>query len=449
MKSLHMTTLGCDKNAVDAQLMLGLLEKNGYVIEADPSKADIIVVNTCCFIQAAKEESIAYILDYAGYKTDQGGQCEMLIVSGCMAERYYNELKDELPEVDGFLGVGHIDNIIDLIQSIEAGRRHQGITGDINREYLETLERRIEDGTTTAYLKISEGCDHHCTYCVIPKIRGRHRSRKPEAIYQEAAYLQEKGVKELILIAQDITQYGNDLEEDVNLASLLAHLAETFEFHWIRLLYMYPEGITEELLDVIATHPQICHYFDLPIQHTEDTILKRMGRQITQKELFERIALIRAKLPDAILRTAIITGFPGETEEDHVCLMASLKKLKIDRLGVFTYSQEEGTPAAKMPKQIDEDVKQRRLSEIYDQQQTITEDGNAHFVGNIFDVLIEGQEEDGTYTGRMYSDAPEIDCIVFVNSGGRALKVGNFYKTKIVHTMDYDFIGDVENESTQ
>ena len=255
MKKIHITTLGCDKNTVDAQQMLGMLAENGYTIEPDPAQAEIIVVNTCCFIQAAKEESIEYILEYAGYK--ESGPCEILVVAGCMAERYHQELAEEMPEVDGFLGVGHIDNIIDLIKSIESGRGGETLAGDIDRPYLEEMPRYIEDNTITAYLKISEGCDHHCTYCVIPKIRGRHRSRQPEAIYREAAYLEEKGVRELIIIAQDITQYGNDLDEEIDLAGLLTRLSEDFSFHWIRLLYMYPEGITEALLDVIAGHENI------------------------------------------------------------------------------------------------------------------------------------------------------------------------------------------------
>ncbi|MDO4288123.1 MAG: 30S ribosomal protein S12 methylthiotransferase RimO [Eubacterium sp.] len=447
MKKIHITTLGCDKNTVDAQLMLGTLREQGYEIEADPREAQIIVVNTCCFIQSAKEESIDYILEYVSYKNQ--GLCETLVVAGCMAERYHESLAQEIPEIDGFLGVGNIDNIVDLIQKIEGERQVTTFAGNIDAPYDEAAPRYIAEGSVTAYLKISEGCSHHCTYCVIPKIRGRHRSRLPENIYKEAAMLANKGVKELIVIAQDITQYGSDLPGDINLARLLTHLAEDFNFHWIRLLYMYPEGITEELLDVIKSHENICHYFDLPIQHTEDRILKRMGRQITQAQLFEKIDLIREKLPDAILRTAIITGFPGETEEDHQGLLKSLKRIKIDRLGAFTYSQEEGTPAAVMPDQIPEDVKERRAQEIYAGQEAILEASNAGFVGGVYEVLIEDQEDAENYSGRMYSDAPEVDCMVFVNNGGeRELRVGNFYKIRIVQTLDYDFIGDVENEPT-
>ncbi|WP_417089889.1 30S ribosomal protein S12 methylthiotransferase RimO [Eubacterium maltosivorans] len=446
MKKIHITTLGCDKNTVDAQQMLGMLAENGYTIEPDPAQAEIIVVNTCCFIQAAKEESIEYILEYAGYK--ESGPCEILVVAGCMAERYHQELAEEMPEVDGFLGVGHIDNIIDLIKSIESGRGGETLAGDIDRPYLEEMPRYIEDNTITAYLKISEGCDHHCTYCVIPKIRGRHRSRQPEAIYREAAYLEEKGVRELIIIAQDITQYGNDLDEEIDLAGLLTRLSEDFSFHWIRLLYMYPEGITEALLDVIAGHENICHYFDIPIQHTEDKILKRMGRPVSKSHLFEQVGLIRKKLPDAVLRTAIITGFPGETEEDHEGLLASLRALKINRLGVFKYSQEEGTPAAAFPNQVDEAVMERRWNEIYGQQEEITAEANEAFVGKSLDVLIEEMEAPGTYSGRTYGDAPEIDCMVFANSGEEVLDIGNFYKVKIIQTLDYDLIGDVESELT-
>ena len=447
MKKIHITTLGCDKNTVDAQLMLGSLKAHGYEIEADPRQAQVIIVNTCCFIQSAKEESIDYILEYAAYKNQ--GFCETLVVAGCMAERYHESLAQEIPEIDGFLGVGNIDNIINLLDQIASERRVATYAGNIDAPYDEAAPRYIADGTVTAYLKISEGCDHHCTYCVIPKIRGRHRSRLPENIYREAAMLERKGVKELIVIAQDITQYGSDLSGNINLAALLARLAEDFDFHWIRLLYMYPEGITEELLDVIQTHQNICHYFDLPIQHTEDRILKRMGRQINQAQLFEKIDMIRNKLPDAILRTAIITGFPGETEADHQGLLNSLQRLKIDRLGAFTYSQEEGTPAASMPDQIPEAVKERRIQEIYTGQAAILEASNASFVGGTYEVLIEDQEDAENYSGRMYSDAPDVDCMVFVNNGGeRELRVGNFYKIRIVQALDYDFIGDVENEPT-
>ncbi len=448
MKKIHITTLGCDKNTVDAQLMLGTLAEKGYEIEADPRDAEVIIVNTCCFIQSAKEESIDYILEYVSYK--EQGLCDTLIVAGCMAERYHESLKEEIPEVDGFLGVGNIDNIIELLDHIEKERSVKVYAGNINAPYDEAAPRYIADHTVTAYLKISEGCNHHCTYCVIPKIRGRHRSRQPEQIYKEAAMLESKGVQELIVIAQDITQYGSDLADGMNLAKLLKHLSEDFDFHWIRLLYMYPEGITEELLDVIKSHSNICHYFDLPIQYTEDRILKRMGRQINQEQLFEKIDMIREKLPDAVLRTAIITGFPGETEEDHRGLLASLQRLKIDRLGAFTYSQEEGTPAATMPDQIPEEVKERRIQEIYAGQEAVLEASHDRFVGGVYEVLIEEQEDADCYSGRMYSDAPEVDCMVFVNNGGeRELRVGNFYKTKIVQALDYDFIGDVEeNELT-
>lgn len=446
MKKIHITTLGCDKNAVDAELMLGILAQKGYAIEADPKQAEIIVVNTCCFIQEAKEESIAYILEYAGYK--KNGPCQILIVAGCMAERYHDELSEEIPEADGFLGVGHIDNIIELIKSIESGKKKEILFGDIDRNYIENITRYMEDGTVTAYLKISEGCDHHCTYCVIPKIRGKHRSRKPEDIYKEAAYLQSKGVKELILIAQDITQYGNDLAGNIDLPILLAKLAENFEFHWIRLLYMYPEGISDALLMVIKEHNNICHYFDIPIQHTEDNILKRMGRKINQKTLFEKTERIREVIPDAVLRTSIITGFPGETDNDHKQMLKSLSKLKIDRLGVFKYSKEEGTPASEFSDQIDEEIKVQRFSEIYLQQEAITVEANASFVGRTLDVLIDGLEAQGEYAGRTYGDAPEIDCMVFVNSVEKELKIGDFYKVKIIQVLDYDLIGDVKNELT-
>lgn len=438
---IYLNTLGCDKNTVDAQQMLGSLSGAGYEIVDQPEGADVIIVNTCCFIDAAKEESIDTILALA--ETKKLGTETKLFVTGCMAERYTAELRAEIPEIDGFLGVGHIDEVVDFVNRGLASEQPV-VTGDIDRPYHEDMERYLTPGAATAYLKISEGCDHHCTYCVIPNIRGKHRSRRPEAILAEAKKLAESGVKELILIAQDTTQYGNDLAEEINLAGLLKQLEAQGGFTWIRLLYMYPEGISEELLSVMAESKVICHYFDLPIQHTEDAILKRMGRQIDKASLYEKIAAIRQAMPDAVLRTAIITGFPGETEEDHAGLLASLAELRFDRLGAFKYSQEEGTPAAEMADQIPAETKERRWHEIYTQQQGITAAANRSFVGKTHPVLIDEVGEEGVCEGRMYSDAPEIDCAVIMEDA--TLKKGAFYDILITDSFDYDLIGE-KNES--
>lgn len=438
---IHMTSLGCDKNNVDAEQMQGALSVSGHGIVENPADADVLIVNTCCFIDSAKEESIDTILEVAQFK--KVGQQKYLLVTGCMAERFHQELAESVPEIDGFIGVGHIDAIVSTVESLDKAAEKKIQTGDINCPYNEEMPRYMKDGQWTAYLKISEGCDNHCTYCVIPQIRGKHRSRKPEDIYREAAFLQDKGVRELILIAQDTGRYGCDLEDfdkdNINLAKLVAHLAENYKFTWIRILYLYPEGITDELLTVMASHENICHYLDMPIQHTEDRVLQRMGRRVDRKTIFKTVARIREIMPDVVLRTSIITGFPGETEAEHEALLTALAELKIDRLGAFMYSREDGTPAAAMEDQIAEDVKQRRFQEIYEQQQGITAKVNRRFVGNTYQALIETKDENGVYGGRIYADAPEIDCAVLIESGN--YEPGHFYEIPIIDSFEYDLIG--------
>lgn len=457
-KNIHITTLGCDKNTIDSQMMLGLIEEKKYLIEENPKEADIIIVNTCCFIQSAKEQSIDYILEYVDYKNN--GRCQILIVAGCMAERYHYELREEIAEIDGFLGVGHFENILDLIDYFENVNNNSAnnqtddkisfgnqFLGNIDKEIL-TSKRYIKTGTVSTYVRISEGCDHGCTYCVIPKIRGKYRSRKSQDIFDELKYLQECGIKEIILIGQDIAPYGKDLNEGYDLPQLLEKIAATFDFKWIRMMYLYPEGITAELLEVVKRTPSICQYFDIPLQHTEDDVLKRMGRKMSFKQIKDIVIQIRRILPAAVLRTSMITGFPGETDENHQGLLKHIEVLAFDHLGVFKYSQEEDTPAAAFADQIAEDIKEQRFNEIMMKQQSISLKNKERFIGRSVDVLIEGVEDE-SYFGRFYGDAPEIDGTVFVDSKGLNLTIGSFYSVKIVNALEYDLIGDIEDEFTK
>lgn len=462
MENIHVTTLGCDKNTIDSERMLGLIEEKNYYITEDPKIADIIIVNTCCFIQSAKEQSIDYILEYVDYR--KSGNCKLLIVAGCMAERYHLELAEEIPEIDGFLGVGHFDNILDLINVLETKStddfsdssetikfdrfdHKKMFLGEIDKAIVGT-KRYLKKDTISSYVRISEGCDHGCTYCVIPKIRGKYRSRKSQEIIKELTFLQEKGVQEIILIGQDIAPYGNDLSENLDLADLLEKIATHFNFKWIRMMYLYPEGITDKLLDIVKRYPSICPYFDIPLQHLNDNILRKMGRKMSFEQIKNIVLKIRTTLPEAVLRTSIITGFPGETLSNHDELLKKIKALKFDHLGVFKYSQEENTPAALLDNQIPEDEKEKRYNEIMISQQSISRVNKERFLGKTLEVLIEGIEED-SYFGRFYGDAPEIDGTVFVDNKGLPLTIGSFYSVRIVNALEYDLIGDVENEFTK
>ncbi len=455
MKTIHMTTLGCDKNTIDSEMMLGLIEEKNYKIIDEPQEAEIIIVNTCCFIQSAKEQSIEYILEYVSYKNS--GPCQLLIVAGCMAERYHSELAAEIPEIDGFLGVGHFDNIVDLITYLEAPQDDPVMSpehstesqyfGDIDKAISQS-RRYIKAGTVSTFVRISEGCDHGCTYCVIPQIRGKYRSRPSQEIFAELNYLKEQGIKEIILIGQDIAPYGQDLDEGLDLPELLKQIATAFDFTWIRMMYLYPEGITDKLLSVVKAYPSICQYFDIPLQHLNDGILKRMGRKMSFAQISQLVEKIRQTLPDSVLRTSIITGFPGETAEAHGDLIKKIKMLPFDHLGVFKYSQEENTPAAEFADQISEAEKEQRYDEIMMTQQVISLAQKQRFIGKTQAVLIEGAEDE-TYYGRFYGDAPEIDGTVFVERAGVPLTIGNFYSVKIVHALEYDLIGDIKNEFTK
>ena len=428
-KRVYLAALGCDKNTVDGEYMLGDLISMGFELTDDPDLADLIIVNTCCFIDEAKAESVNTILACLPYVEENGAK---LIVSGCMAERYKEELAQEIPEIDGFIGVKDTDRILNLFEDIRDAQKAPAV-------------RYVPEHEATAYLKISEGCDRNCTYCAIPGIRGKHRSRSPEEILAEAELLREKGVKELILIAQDLTQYGNDHPEYPAFNELLGRIAEETDFPWIRLLYLYPEGIDSGLIETVRTHPNILPYFDIPVQHTRPDILRRMGRAITPAEIEHRINMIREALPDAVIRTSIITGFPGETEEDHQAMLEDLRRIQFDRLGAFRYSQEENTPAASFPDQIDADTKERRYEEITEIQEQISAQRNARLKNKVLPVLIETEEGDETYSGRLYCDAPEIDCIIYVNSPA-SLTTGDFCEVRVIRALGYEFTGD-KNES--
>ena len=439
MKILFIS-LGCDKNLVDTEVMLGLLASRGYEMTDDETQADIIVINTCCFIHDAKEESIQNILEMAEYK--KSGRAKALIVTGCLAQRYRQEILDEIPEVDEVLGTTAYDKILDAVDAALAGKQ-EVMLSDIDALPLPDTKRLVTTGGHFAYPKIAEGCDKHCTYCIIPKIRGNFRSVPMERLVKEAEGLAEQGVKELILVAQETTLYGKDLYGEKSLHVLLRELAKISGIRWIRILYCYPEEITDELIQVMKEEPKVCHYLDLPIQHANDEILKRMGRRTSKQELVDIIGKLRREIPDICLRTTLITGFPGETKEQHEELMDFVDEMEFDRLGVFTYSPEEDTPAALMPDQIDEEVKEARQAELMELQQDIAFDNAQDMVGREVLVMIEGKVADeNAYVGRTYRDAPNVDGLIFINTDEELLS-GDFARVKVTGAVDYDLIGEL------
>ena len=439
MKILFIS-LGCDKNLVDTEVMLGMLASRGYEMTNDEQEADIIVINTCCFIHDAKEESIQNILEMAEYK--KNGSAKALIVTGCMAERYRQEILDEIPEVDEVLGTTAYDRILDAVDAALAGQ-HEVMTADLDALPLPETKRLVTTGGHFAYLKIAEGCDKHCTYCIIPKIRGNFRSVPMERLLKEAQDLAEQGVKELILVAQETTLYGKDLYGEKSLPKLLRELCKISGIRWIRILYCYPEEITDELIQVMKEEPKICHYLDLPIQHANDTILKRMGRRTSKQELIDIVQKLRKEIPDICLRTTLITGFPGETQEQHEEVMEFIDTLEFDRLGAFTYSPEEDTPAATFEDQIDEEVKEDRQADIMELQQEIAFDKAEDMIGREVLVMIEGKVADeNAYVGRTYRDAPNVDGLIFINTDVELIS-GDFAKVKVTGALDYDLIGEL------
>lgn len=439
MKILFIS-LGCDKNLVDTEVMLGLLASRGYEMTDDETQADVIVINTCCFIHDAKEESIQNILEMAGYK--KRGTVKALIVTGCLAQRYREEIIDEIPEVDEVLGTTAYDKILDAVDAALRGE-HEVMLSELDALPLPDTRRLVTTGGHFAYLKIAEGCDKHCTYCIIPKIRGNFRSIPMDRLVREAQELADQGVKELILVAQETTLYGKDLYGEKSLHILLKKLCEISGLRWIRILYCYPEEITDELIQVIKEEPKICNYLDLPIQHANDKILGRMGRRTSKQELVDIIGKLRSEIPDICLRTTLITGFPGETQEQHEELMEFVDEMEFDRLGVFTYSPEEDTPAAEMPDQIDEEVKLDRQAELMELQQEIAFDNAQDMVGREVLVMIEGKVADeNAYVGRTYRDAPNVDGLIFINTDEELLS-GDFARVRVTGAVDYDLIGEL------
>lgn len=439
-KKILFISLGCDKNLVDSEVMLGILADRGFEMTDTEVDADIIIINTCCFINDAKEESINTILEMAEYK--KTGPCKALIVTGCLAQRYKQEIVDEIPEVDAVIGTSKYDEIFDAVDQALKGSHFLDVD-DLDRLPSVPGKRILTTGGHYAHLKIAEGCDKHCTYCIIPKIRGNYRSVPMEQLLAEAASLAEQGVKELILVAQETTLYGVDLYGKKSLHILFQELAKIKGIRWIRILYCYPEEIYPELIETIKNEKKVCHYLDMPIQHASDAILKRMGRRTTKAQLKETVSLLRKEIPDIVLRTTLIAGFPGETQEQHEELMEFVDEMEFERLGVFAYSPEENTPAASMPDQIPEEVKEERRDAILELQQEIAFDKAADMVGRTLYAMIEGKVADEpAYVARTYADSPDIDGYVFVNTG-EMLMSGDFVKVKITGSAEYDLIGEL------
>ncbi len=435
---LFFISLGCDKNLVDSEVMLGLIRERGIEFTNDETEADLIIVNTCGFINDAKVESINTILEMAEYK--KTGNLKGLIVTGCLAQRYKDEILDEIPEIDALIGTSSYDSIIEVIDQVLEGKKAEMFK---ELDYLTEVEtKRVNTtGGYFSYLKIAEGCDKYCTYCIIPKLRGKYRSVPMEKLVREAEFLVEGGVKELILVAQETTLYGTDIYGKKSLPELLRKLCAIDGLEWIRIQYCYPEEITDELIEVIKSEPKICRYLDIPIQHASDNILKRMNRRTNKKELLELIAKLRREIPGMALRTSLITGFPGETEADHEELKEFIKEVRFERLGVFTYSKEEGTPAATMDNQILKKVKVQRQKELMQIQQQIAFEHAEEMVGKDLTVIIEGKlPEEGVFIGRTYMDAPNIDGYIFVNTPDELMS-GEFVEVKVTEAKDYDLIG--------
>ncbi len=438
--NLLFISLGCDKNLVDSEIMLGLLDAKGYRIVDDETEADVIVVNTCCFIHDAKEESIQTILEMAEYKKE--GRLKALVVTGCLAQRYQQEIFEEIPEVDAILGTTSYDRIVEAVEEAFGGNGQMRIA-DIDALPSADEKRMVTTGGHYAYLKIAEGCDKHCTYCIIPKIRGSFRSVPIERLVREAARLAGQGVKELILVAQETTMYGKDLYGEKSLHKLLRELCRIGGLRWIRILYCYPEEIYDELIQVIQEEKKICHYLDLPIQHVNDEILRRMGRRTTRRQLESIVGKLRQEIPDITLRTTLITGFPGETKEQHEELMEFVDEMEFDRLGVFTYSSEEDTKAADMPDQIPEDTKEERREELMELQQEIAFDQAEAMIGREVLVMVEGKVVDeDAYVGRTYRDAPNVDGLIFIHTQ-EELVSGDFARVKVTGALEYDLIGEL------
>ncbi len=433
-------SLGCDKNLVDTEQMLGMLVQKGYTITDDENEADVVVVNTCCFINDAKQESINTLLEMAQLR--ENGSIKALIATGCLSQRYQDEIQKEIPQVDAVVGTTAIDAIVDVLDEVLKGQKQNHIE-DINRLPLFDKKRVVTTGGHYAYLKIAEGCNKHCSYCIIPKVRGKYRSIPMENLLEEARNLVALGAKELIVVAQETTLYGIDLYGKKALPELLHRLCEIDGLFWVRILYCYPEEITQELIETIRTEKKVCHYLDIPIQHASDRILKRMGRHTTKQELVSIISKLRELVPDICLRTTVITGFPGETPEEHEELLAFVDEMEFDRLGAFIYSAEEGTPAALFADQIDEKIQCERQAQIMELQQEIAFEKAENSIGSELLVMVEGfLPDEHVYVARSYKDSPTVDGLVFIQTD-RELLTGDFVHVKITGSYEYDLIGEL------
>ncbi len=440
---IMFVSLGCDKNLVDTEMMLGMLQQKGFTFTDDEAEADVVVVNTCCFIGDAKEESINTLLEMAELR--KNGSIRALLATGCLAQRYREEIQKEIPEVDAILGTMAIEEIAEAVEQVLQGEGHNHFR-ELNSAPASYRDRVLTTGGHFAYLKIAEGCNKRCTYCIIPKVRGDYRSIPMEELTAQAEVLAEKGVRELILVAQETTLYGVDLYGKKSLPELLHRLAAISGIYWIRILYCYPEEITDELIETIATEPKVCHYLDIPIQHASDEVLKRMGRRTNQQELRQWIGRLRERIPDICLRTTLISGFPGETQEDFEELYRFVNEMEFDRLGVFPYSQEEDTKAAEMPDQVPEEVKCFRRDELMELQQAIAFEKAEQMVGRVLDVMVEGKVADeDVYVTRTYRDAPNVDGYLFLNTSA-TLMTGDFVRVLVTDSNEYDLIGEIYHE---
>jgi ribosomal protein S12 methylthiotransferase len=444
-KSLHFTSLGCSKNLVDSQVMLGYMGLDGFTITENPAEAEVIVVNTCSFIEAAKAESIETILDLADYKNEEKGSCKALVVSGCMAQRYAEDLESDLPEVDLIIGTGEYHKIVKLLKAFEDGRLEVKSHVEIPKFIHTEFDPRLNTSPFyMAWLKVSEGCNRNCTFCIIPTIRGKLRSRSVESLIAESKNLAKSGVREVNVISQDLSDYGVDLNEDNNLPELLKGLDTIEEIDWVRLFYFYPDELTEEVMDILANSKKITKYLDSPVQHFSTNVLKRMNRKIEGEEILRRITRLREKVPGIVLRTSIIVGFPGESEEDFQKLLDGVEKARFNHLGIFRYSDEEGTPAFRLKDKVPQEIIEERFDRLFEIQKEIARELNQEFVGQVLEVLIEGEHDETELLiqGRHQGQAPDIDGKVIINdTDDRILNVGDLVKVEITESLDFDLVG--------
>ena len=437
MNNVHIVTLGCSKNDVDSSMMYSLLDKNKYQMVNEPSQADILIVNTCGFIDAAKEESIDTILESVEYKNE--GRCKKVLLSGCLAQRYPEELIKEIPEIDGIIGTGNIDYINELLDRSLAGDLFIK-TDNLNSAYIEGI--RKEEVNRTEYVKISEGCNNNCSYCIIPSLRGKNRSRKIEDIYSEVEYLVSKGAREIILIAQNTTDYGIDLYSKYSLANLIKEISKIKDLKWIRVLYLYPDHFTDDLIEEFKNNDKLVNYVDMPLQHISDDVLKRMNRKTSKDHIIKTLKNLRKSVPDIVIRTTFIVGFPGESDDDFNQLVDFIEDIKFDKLGVFEYSKEEDTRAASLDEQIPDSIKEERKNEIMAIQSEISAEILTKKIGKRLETLIEEEVDEENYVGRTYMDSPEIDGVTYVHSA-KNLEIGSFVQVDVVDSLDYDLVGEI------